>query len=379
MQKSYLLAPGPTPVPDAALRAMAEPMWHHRTPRFRDLYKSVSEGLQYVIQTSGNVYSIASSGSGAMEAAVVNLLGASEKALVVQGGKFGERWTDICKAYGIPVLILDVNWGDPVDPAKVAALAKSDPAVKAVFLTLCETSTATHTDVQAVAKALAGTDILVVVDGISAIGGSEFRMDAWGVDAAVVGSQKALMTPPGLAYIALSARADAKMESVDRPRFYLDLRAYKDGLAKQDPPFTPPVTLFVAQGESLRMIREDGIENVWTRTAAFGKATRAAVQAMGLKVFSKAPSDCVTAICIPDGVDGGKVVSHMRDVQGVTPAGGQGKLKGKIVRLTHMGYIDKFDLIVGLTALAGALAAQKAPVDLGAGINTFLKTLGDAK
>ena len=379
MQKNYLLAPGPTPVPDTALRAMAEPMWHHRTPRFRKLYQEVTEGLQYVLQTSGNVYSIAGSGSAAMEAAVVNLLDSGDKAVVVRGGKFGERWGDICDAYGIPFLPLDVNWGDPVDPKAVASLARSDSAVKAVFLTLCETSTATHTDVKAVAAALAGTDILIVVDGISAIGGSEYRMDEWGIDVSVVGSQKALMTPPGLAYIALGARADARMETVKRPRFYLDLRAYKAGMDKQDPPFTPPVTIFVAQQESLRMICQDGIENIWARTAAFAKATRAAINAMGLEIYSKAPSDCVTAVTLPGKVDGAKIVSHMRDVQGVTPAGGQGKLKGKIVRLTHMGYIDKFDLLVGLTALAQALAAQNAPVDLGAGVNAFLKSLGESK
>lgn len=364
-------------MPDRALLAMAEPMWHHRTPRFKKLYKEVTEGLQYVMQTSGTVYSLAGSGTAAMEAAVVNLMGEGEKAVVVRGGKFGERWGELCEAYGIEYLALDVAWGEAVDPGAVAALARSDKSVKAVFLTLCETSTATHTDVKGVCDALAGTEILVVVDGISAVGGSEFRMDAWGVDATVVGSQKALMTPPGLAYIALSGRADAKMGTVKRGRYYLDLRLYKKGIEKDEPPFTPPVSLFAAQGESLKMMREEGMEKIWARTAKYGAATRAAVSAMGLEVYSKAPSDCVTAICIPEGVDGGKVVSHMRDVQGVTPAGGQGKLKGKIVRLTHMGYIDQFDIQVGLTAVATALGAQKCSVDLGNGINAFLKALGE--
>ena len=377
MQKKYLLAPGPTPVPDSALRAMAEPMWHHRTPRFRSLYREVTEGLQEIIQTSQNVYCICSSGTGAMEAALVNLIDEGEKTVVVRGGKFGERWGLLCEAYGIEFIPIDVAWGEAPSPEKVVEAAKSDPAVAAVLLTLCETSTGTHTDVRAICDALAGTNVLVVVDGISAVGGCEYRMDQWGVDATIVGSQKALMTPPGLAYIALSERADAKMESVGRGRFYLDLRAYKKSLAKWDPPYTPPVTLFVAQAESLKMMRQFGIENIWARTAKFGTATHAALETMGLKLLSKSPSDCVTAVCLPEEVDGSKVVTHMRDVQGVTLAGGQAQLKGKIVRLTHMGYIDKFDILVGLSALATALAAQKYTVDLGSGINAFLEVLGE--
>jgi len=377
MQKKYLLAPGPTPVPDQALRAMAEPMWHHRTPRFRNLYKEVTEGLQEVIQTSQNVYCIGSSGTGAMEAAIVNLIDTGRKTVVVRGGKFGERWGAICQAYGIEFLPIDVTWGEAADPAEVARVAKSDPAVAAVCLTLCETSTGTHTDVKAVCDALTDSGVLVFVDGISSVGACEFRMDDWGVDATIVGSQKALMTPPGLAYIALSQRADAAMETCCRGRFYLDLRAYKKSLPKWDPPYTPPVTLFAAQHESLKMMRDFGIQNIWQRTADFGKATRAALQAMGLALLSKAPSDCVTAVCLPDDVDGNEVVAHMRDVQGVTPAGGQAQLKGKIVRLTHMGHIDKFDILVGLTALAQALAAQNHTVDLGKGVNTFLKLLGE--
>ena len=242
--------------------------------------------------------------------------------------------------------------------------------------TLFPSPTLFRSDVRAVCEALKGTDVLILVDGISAVGGCEFRMDAWGVDVTVVGSQKALMTPPGLAYIALSERADARMAGVKRGRFYLDLRTYKKSLSKWDPPFTPPVTLFAAQGMSLKMLCEFGIEKVWARTAKFGRATRAALDAMGLELLSKAPSDCVTAILMPDGVDGVQVVTHMRDVQGVTPAGGQAQLKGKIVRLSHMGYIDKFDILVGLTALSEALAAQNCTVDLGKGVTTFLKVLG---
>lgn len=376
MLKRYLLAPGPTPVPSESLLAMAEPMWHHRTPRFRKLYQEVTEGLKYAMQTSQDVYCLASAGTGAMEAAVANLMGKDEKALVVRGGKFGERWGEICQAYGVPFEPIDVTWGEGVKPEQIAAKAKADPSISAVFLTLCETSTATHTDVKAVAAALAGTKAMVVVDGISAVGAQEYRMDEWCIDATIVGSQKALMTPPGMAYIALSARAQKKMTETSRPRYYFDLRKYKKSLDKWDPPFTPPVTLFAAQGESLKIIRQTGIETIWARTAKFGAATRAAVEAMGLRVFSKAPSNCVTAILMPEGVDGEAVVKEMRDVSGVTPAGGQDQLKGKVVRLTHMGYIDQFDIMIGLTALADALAKFGQKTDLGKGVDAYRRVLG---
>ena len=354
---------------------MAEPMFHHRTPRFRAIFKEVTEGLQQVFCTTNDVITLFGSGTAAMESAVVNFLNDGEKALVVRGGKFGERWGDICKAYGIESVAIDPEWGTAATPNEIGAAVEKDPAVKVVYTTLVETSTGVLTDIKGVGETLAGTDVLLAVDGVSGVGAVECRMDDWGIDMLVVGSQKALMTPPGLAYIAVSERAWKKAESVERRGFYLDLVKHRKVLAKSDPAFTPPVSLFTAQQESLRMLLAEGIENVWKRVSRLALATRTAVEAMGLEPFSKAPADCLTTVKIPEGIDGNEVVKDMREVQGITPAGGQAHLKGKIVRLASMGYVNEFDVMAGLVALANALVRQNHEVKLGAGIDAFVNVL----
>ena len=375
MKKEYLLSPGPTPVPPEALQVMAEPMFHHRTPRFRKMFQEVTEGLQEVFCTTGDVITLFGSGTAAMEAAVVNAVDEGEKALVIRGGKFGERWGDICTAYGIEFVAIDPEWGTAATPEQIAQALKANPDVVAVFTTLVETSTGVLTDIQGVGEVVKDTDALLVVDGISGVGAVECRVDDWHIDLLAVGSQKALMIPPGLAYIAVSEAAWKKIEATKRGVFYLDLLKHRKVLPKFDPAFTPPVNLLAAQHKALRMIREEGIENVWKRVSRLGAATRAAIEAMGLEQFSRAPADCLTTVKMPEGVDGNAVVADMRDVQGVTPAGGQAHLKGKIVRLASMGYVDHFDIIIGLTALANALRKQDVIVDLGAGIEAFLKEL----
>jgi len=375
MRKEYLLSPGPTPVPPEALQVMAEPIFHHRTPRFRTMFKEVTEGLQEVFCTKNDVITLFGSGTAAMEAAVVNAVDEGEKALVVRGGKFGERWGDICAAFGIDVVAIDIEWGTAVAPRQIADALKADPAIAAVYTTLVETSTGVLTDIEAVGEIVKETKALLVVDGISGVGAVPCRTDEWHVDLLAVGSQKALMVPPGLAYIAVGDKAWKKIEATRRRCFYLDLLKHRKVLPKFDPAFTPPVTLLAAQQKSLRMIREEGIENVWRRVARLGAATRAAVEAMGLETFSQAPADCLTTVKIPEGVDGTDVVSDMRDRQGVTPAGGQAQLKGKIIRIASMGYVNHFDVLLGLTALANALRKQGFEVDLGAGVNAFTEEL----
>ncbi|HUW56815.1 MAG TPA: alanine--glyoxylate aminotransferase family protein [Planctomycetota bacterium] len=376
MKKEYLLSPGPTPVPPEALQVMAEPMFHHRTPRFRKMFQDVTEGLQEVFCTKSDVITLFGSGTSAMEACVVNAVDAGEKALVIRGGKFGERWGDICEAYGIAFTAIDPEWGTAGTPEQVAEALKADPSIVAVFTTLVETSTGVLTDIQGMGEVVSKTDALLVVDGISGVGAVECRVDAWHIDMLAVGSQKALMIPPGLAYVSVSDKAWKKIEATKRGCFYLDLLKHRKALGKWDPAFTPPVTLFAAQQKALEIVRKEGIENVWKRVKQLGAATRAAVEAMGLETYSQAPADCLTTVKMPEGVDGDAVVKDMRDVQGVTPAGGQAHLKGKIIRLASMGYVNHFDIIIGLTALAGALRKQNVKVDLGAAVDTFMKELG---
>jgi aspartate aminotransferase-like enzyme len=375
MKKEYLLSPGPTPVPPEALQVMAEPMFHHRTPRFCTMFREVTQGLKEVFCTTTDVITLFGSGTAGMEAAVVNAVDAGEKALVIRGGKFGERWGEICSAYGIVFTAIDVEWGTAVTPAQVAAALKADPSIVAVYATLVETSTGALTDVKALGEVVKGTKALLVVDGISGVGAVECRVDDWSIDMLVVGSQKALMIPPGLAYISVSAKAWKKIETTKRGRYYLDLIKHRKATQKEDPAFTPPVTLFAAQQKSLDMIRKEGIENVWKRVSKLARATRVGVTAMGLQLYSKAPADCLTTVLMPEGVDGEAVMKNLRDVQGVTPAGGQDKLKGKIIRLASMGYVNEFDILVGLVALANALAAQKCTVKLGPGIEAFAREL----
>jgi aspartate aminotransferase-like enzyme len=378
MKKEYLLSPGPTPVPPEALLVMAEPMIHHRTPQFQTVFDDVTSGLKDVFCTKSDLIILFGSGTAAMEAAVVNSCDAHDKALVVRGGKFGERWGEICKAHGIPFTALDIAWGTAVKPEQIAAALKADPSIATVFVTLVETSTGVLTDVKAIGEIMKNSTALLAVDGVSGVGAVECRVDDWGIDLLAVGSQKALMIPPGLAYISVSAKAWKKIDTVKRGRYYLDLVKHRKATQKGDPAFTPPVSLFLAQAKTLAMMRAEGIENVWKRVSKLGKATRLAVEAMGLTQFSKAPADCLTTVLMPENVDGEKVMKHMRDVQGVTPAGGQDQLKGKIIRFASMGYVNEFDILIGLVALANALAAQNAEVKLGAGVEAFVKELRKA-
>ena len=354
---------------------MSDLMFHHRTPRFRKMFQEVTEGLQEVFCTKNDVITLFGSGTAAMEAAVVNTVGKGEKVLVIRGGKFGERWGEIAEAHGIETINIDIEWGTAVTPEQISEALAADPGIAAVLTTLVETSTGALTDVEAVGKVVNKTDALLIVDGISGVGAVECRADDWGIDVLVVGSQKALMVPPGLAYISLSDKAWAKVEATERNCYYLDLVKHRKVLPKFDPAFTPPVTLVAAQQKALEIILAEGIENVWKRVSNLGAATRAAVKAMGLETFSQAPADCLTTVKIPDGVDGLEVVKDMREVQGVTPAGGQAQLKGKIVRLASMGYVNHFDIIVGLTALANAIRKQGGSADLGAGIDAFVNEL----
>ncbi len=378
MRKNYLLTPGPTPLPPKVREALGRPIIHHRTPQFQAILKEATEGLQYVYQTKNEVFTLSASGTGAMEAAVINFLSPGDSALVVQGGKFGERWTEICNAYAIKAEIIDVEWGKAVSPSEIEKRLKANPKIKAVFTTLCETSTGVATDIEAIGKIIKDTDAILVVDAISGLGAVDLKTDAWAVDMCVSGSQKGLMLPPGLAFISVSQKAWKKADESKCPKYYLDLKEAKKALEKTDTPFTTAVSLVVALNESLKMMREDGLENIFARHRKMADATRAAMKALGLELFAPtAASDVVTAVKAPAGIDAEKMVKTMRDTYGVTIAGGQAELKGKVFRIAHMGYIEEFDIIAGISCIEKVLTQMGYKLTLGAGVKAaeevFLK------
>ena len=369
MRKNYLLTPGPTPLPPGVLEAMSRPIIHHRTPQFQAVLKEASEGLKYVFQTANDVFILASSGTGAMEAAVANFLSPQDTVLTVQGGKFGERWTEICKAYGINTEIIDVEWGKGVEPSEIEKRLKANPKIKAVFITLCETSTGVVNDVEAIGKVVKDKDAILAVDAISGLGAIDLKTDAWFCDVVVSGSQKGLMLPPGLGFISVSPKAWKLTEAAKCPRYYFDLKKARRAIEKTDTPFTPAITLVIAIVEALKMMKQDGLENIFLRHKKMAEATRAAIKALGLELFAPiAASDVVTAVKVPQGLDGEKLVKTMRDTFGVTIAGGQDELKGKVFRIAHMGYIEEFDIIAGISCLEKVLHQMGYKFQMGQGV-----------
>ncbi len=375
MKRNLILTPGPTQVPPQVCGVLGEPIIHHRTPQFQAVLKEATENLKEVFKTKNDVLILTSSGTGAMEAAVANLLSAGDKALTVEGGKFGERWSELCRAYKAQPTVIKVEWGKSVEPAKIEEELKKNPDIRAVFVTLCETSTGVITDVEAVGRIVGKTDAVLVVDAISALGATEMKTDEWGIDVAVGGSQKGLMLPPGLSFIAVSPKALALAEQSTSPRYYFDLMKAKKSAEKSDTPFTPALGIIRALNESLRLIKEEGIDNLIARHAKLTMATRAAAQALGLELLTSETDSggVVTSIMVPEGVDGTKIVKRMRDVYGVTVAGGQAQLKGKIIRIAHMGMLDEFDILTGIACLEKALKETGYPVQLGAGLSAAQK------
>ena len=358
------------------LLELARPMFHHRTAEYRRMLEQLTNDMKYVLGTEQEVYTLTGSGSVAMEASVACVVAPGEKMIAVRGGKFGERWSELGEAFGAKVVNLDVEWGTAATAGEIGAALEAHPDAVGVYITQCETSTATQTDVEAIGKVVSGTGALLVVDGISSIGAVPFRMDAWGVDIAVTGSQKALMLPPGLAFIACSAKAWKKIEGTKGHAYYADLKAYRKALAKDfDNPYTPANVMVRAALKALGMIRAEGLEKIWAETHKRAEALRAGAKALGLEVYSESPSDSVTAIVVPEGVDGEQLPKVMAKEYNARPAGGQGKLKGKIVRFTSMGYTDAFDILAAVAALEMALAKLGRRVEFGAGVAAAQKVL----
>ncbi len=377
--KPRLLTPGPTPVPEEALLELARPVTFHRTPEFRAVLAEVVEDLKYVFQTKNTVLVLTASGTGGMEAAVSNCVAPGEKAILLISGRFGERWRSLCKAFGVTAVPVEVPYGQAVRPEQLEKALAQHPDAAAVFATFSETSTGVRNDVQAFGKIVARTPALFVIDSISGLGVMECRTDDWHIDVNVTGSQKALMMPPGLAYVSVSDKAWAKIDKNAAARtFYLDLRRYRAKIAENDTPYTPAHTLIKAQRVSLKRLRAEGIENVWRRHARVAAATRAAVRALGLELFAQPPSDGLTVMAVPAGLDGTAVLGKLEKKYGLKLANGQDTLKGKIWRLAHMGYIDQFDVLAALAGLELALLEAGHGAEPGAGVAAFQRALAES-
>jgi aspartate aminotransferase-like enzyme len=380
MIKKQLFSPGPTPVPERVLLAMAGPVMHHRDPGYEVLFQEVRDGLKYVFQTKQEVLVLASSGTGAMEAAICNTLSQGDEALVVRGGKFGERWGEICEAYGVNVTPIDVTWGQAVDPGLIKKALDAKPAIKAVLVQASETSTGVMHPIKEIADIVKNrTETILIVDAISALGVSDLPMDQWGIDVLVSGSQKALMLPPGLAFIALSAKAWGFAEKSNLPKFYFNLKEELAVAQKNQSQFTPAISLVVGLREALKMFKEEGLENVFKRHEKLAQATREAVKALGLELLAPtAPSNALTAVKAPEGVDGKKLKKNFEDQFGLIIAGGQSQLKGKIIRIAHIGYFQPLDIIQAVSTLELVLKGLGYPVKLGAGVKVAEEILSAA-
>lgn len=370
MLKRYLLAPGPTPVPSEALLAMAMPIIHHRSPDFIPVLDAAKNGLKWLYQTKNDVLILCSTGTGGMVGAVNNFFSPGDKVLTVNGGKFGERWTKICKAYGLQAEELVVEWGYAIKPETIEAKLKNDPSIKGVFVQASETSTGVYHDIETLAKVVKKYEnTILIVDAISAIVAHDLKMDEWGIDVMIGGSQKGVMLPPGLAFVGISEKAWKFSEKSKCPRFYFNFKKERETLAKNQTNFTSPVTLIIGLNESIKLLRQEGLENVFKRHERLANATRAGVKALGLELYPKeSPSNSVTAVCAPAGLDGQAIYKNLREKYGITAAGGQDHVKGKIFRIAHLGYADTFDVITAIAGVEMVLKGLGHPVKLGAGV-----------
>ncbi len=378
MKKYQLMAPGPTPVPSQVLLAMAQPMIHHRTPEYEKLFIEVRAGLKALFQTTQDVVPLTCSGTGAMEAAVVNTLSAGDTVAIIQAGKFGERWVEMANAYGLESIVLTSPFGDTVAPGRLAETLRTTPRIKAVLTQHSESSTGVLHDVRAYAEITRRSDAILIVDAVSSLGIADLPMDAWGVDVVVSGSQKGLMLPPGLAFCALSERAWTRAKTATLPKYYLDLTEERKCLLKNEAHFTPAVGIVVGLREVFRMLAEEGLANVFRRHDRLARATRAGVEALGLELFARAtPSPALTAVVSPRGVNGEKIVAAYAETHNITIAGGQGEMKGQVFRLGHMGYAAEFDVVIALSALEQVLADLGLPVDFGASVRAAQKVFAE--
>ena len=375
------MAPGPTEIPPQVLSAGGEPILHHRTPEFRAIFAEVSEKIKYVFQTKQPVLTLASGGTGGMEAVIVNLSASGEKFIVISGGVFGERWAKIAEALERKVVRINVDYGKAVKPEDVSKALVDNPDAVLLCGTLSETSTGVEHPIEKIAAITKKSNTLFAVDAISGLGACVFKMDEWGVDAVVSGTQKGLMMPPGLALIALSERALVASKSKKTPKFYWSFESAFSKLTEEklpDTPWTPNVSLVRQLQESLKLIHAEGIENIWKRHELLSHATREAMKALGLTLFAESPSVSVTSVHSPAGIDSGDIVKKMRAEWGISIVGGQGTMLGKIFRIGHLGYCDRTDVLMTVAALECVLSELGVAITMGEGVKAaqqiFLKS-----
>ncbi|MCW5983055.1 MAG: alanine--glyoxylate aminotransferase family protein [Bryobacteraceae bacterium] len=378
IRKTRLLTPGPTPLYPPALHAMMAADIHHRTQDFVKLYKATVNDLKEILVTSHDVIPLVASGTGAMEASVSNLFRRGDKVLVVSAGKFGERWVQIVKAYGLDPIVLKAEYGQAVPASEVTAKL-SEPGLRGVFLQASETSTGAAHDVETIGRAVAQTDAILVVDAITGLGTMPLDIEGWGLDVVIGGSQKAFMIPPGLAFLSISPKAWRHAETCDLPHFYFDLKKEAQNAREGQSSWTPSTALLLSLNAALLYVKSIGMERLVENAQLLAKATHAAVARLGLKLFAPdAPGAAVTAVCAPDGMDSGVIVREFRDRFGSIIANGQGSMKGKIFRIAHLGYFDFGDLFSVIAELELILLANGLPVTLGSGVAAAQQVYAEA-
>ncbi len=379
IKKQRLLTPGPTPLYPPALHAMMASDIHHRTEDFRTVYKSVLADLKEVMGGSGDVLLFASSGTGAMEASISNLFSRGEKVIVCSAGKFGERWAEITKAFGLEVNVLKAEYGDVVTPDRVEAALAAAPDTKGVFVQASETSTGAAHDVRAMGHAIAKTPALFIVDAITGLGTMPLDIDGWGLDVVIGGSQKAFMVPPGVAFLSISQKAWKQSESATLPHYYFDFKKEKKSGAAGESSWTPSTALILALGEALKYVKQVGMANLIENAQLLARATRSAVQELGLELFAaKSPGASVTAVKAPRGMDSGVIVKEFRKRFGAIIANGQGSMKGQIFRIAHLGYFDFADLFGVIAGLEIILHANGHAVKFGSGVAAVERIYAEA-
>jgi len=378
IRKQRLLTPGPTPLLPSALHAMMGSDIHHRTEDFRKLYKQVLSDLKEVLGTSNDVLVLVASGSGGLEAATQNFFSPGDEVLVCSAGKFGERWVDIMKAWGMKATVLTAPYGDVVAPEAVASALAQKKNLRGVFVQASETSTGAAHDIEAMSRAVKKTDALFVVDAITGIGTMPLDIEGWGLDIVVGGSQKAFMIPPGLAFLSISSKAWAFADNSKAPRFYFDLKKERKSAATGESSWTPNTALLLALAESLRYIKQLGMANLIANAQFLAKATRAAATELGLQVFSSSPGSSVTALRSPAGMDSGVIVKEFRNRFNAIIANGQGSMKGQIFRIAHLGFFDFHDLFAVIAELELILAANGHPVKFGSGVAAVQNVYAEA-
>jgi aspartate aminotransferase-like enzyme len=379
IRKQRLLTPGPTPLYPPALHAMMASDIHHRTEDFRKVYRSALADLKEVMGTANDVLLFAASGTGAMDGAVSNLFSRGDKVVVCTAGKFGERWVEIAKAYGLDATVLQAPYGDVVTPDRVEAALSADPAIRGVFVQASETSTGAAHDVEAMARAVARTEAIFVVDAITGLGTMPLDIDGWGLDVAIGGSQKAFMIPPGLAFMSVSPKAWKFAETANLPHYYFNLKKEKKSGDAGESSWTPSTALILALAEALRYVKQIGMAKLVENAQLLARATRASVGKLGLELFAPgSPGASVTAVKAPEGMDSGVIVKEFRSRFGAVIANGQGSMKGRIFRIAHLGYFDFADLFAVIAGLEIILHANGVPVQFGAGVAEAQRTYAEA-